>query len=107
MSNHVSHETLLDFLRVTKDDSLRFSLTIQENRVRIAGEFLAAASMELSSLALPISSVRVIGVLISRLVTILAEFTPDMDNRTADPIDIMSRGMNKILQLLANDTICV
>ena len=107
MSNHVPLETLLDFLRESKDDSLRHSLIVEENRVQIAGEFLAAASMELTNLALPISSVKVIGILISRLVTILAEFTPNITNRDNDPINMMHKGMNKILQLLTSDTVCV
>ena len=107
MGNHVPLETLLDFLRESKDDSLRHSLIVEENRVQIAGEFLAAASMELTNLALPISSVKVIGILISRLVTILAEFTPNITNRANDPIDMMHKGMNKILQLLTSDTVCV
>ena len=107
MSNYVPLETLLDFLKETKDDSLRHSLIVEENRARIAGEFLAAASMELTNLAMPISSVKVIGILISRLVTILAEFAPDTNNRVDNPIDMMSRGMNKILQLLTSDIVCV
>ena len=107
MADDVSLETLLDFLRMTKDDSLRQSLMTPGNRAQIAGRFLAAASMELFDLTLPISSIKVIGVLVSRLITVLAEFAPNTNSRSVDPIDLMCRGLNKIMQLLANDTICV